>query len=279
MRRSKSIVATISAALGSFCLVLFLHREALRADLLSITCLAWLVLGLLYTQLVEFWYHLVPMHRGFRFFDHVKISHQEHHRIFHSANFRTRNVEDLKHVTGRWSVFPAVFILHYLVLRFLLPSPALVAFFAGVALHYAAFELTHWFTHVEDNSFDRWIGRVPVLNRIRETQILHHLIHHEIPTVAFNFNPPFLGDVAMGTMPMMLEGHGLAGGLGPAPAASPVSAPIEPNPQKPHLWARPAVKYGSAVAVGFVALGVGVAVLAWGRLPRSKWPASRGATL
>ncbi len=205
---------TVSAAVLSWLVVAVLEGAGPAGEWRAADIFTWLVLGALYTHFVEYWYHRVPMHKGLRHFRNVKWNHLVHHRVFHGERFKTQDPKAMEHIAGRWHVFPLLFFGHYLVFHWVLRPVSLTAFLGGVVLHYVTFELTHWFTHVEDNAFDRWISRVPVLNRIREIQIFHHWIHHETPDVAFNFNPPFLGDLVMGNLPRYVE-------PAPAPWASP----------------------------------------------------------
>jgi hypothetical protein len=244
-------------------LVSWIHRDALVAIALSWTSVAWLFAGLLYTQLIEYWMHRVPMHRGLPYLSNVRWNHLEHHRIFHGANFKTRAADDLHHIAGRYWVFPLLFVAHYAVLVFLLPAHAFILFFLGTVTHYVTFELTHWLTHIEDNAVDRFIARIPVLADIRAYQIEHHRIHHETPELAFNFNPPYLGDRLTGHMPTLEE----------VPVAQPAPAAVvamEPVAEAPLGWRRRVVRYGSAAAVGFAIIGA--VVIAHGLLTHGKRP-------
>jgi hypothetical protein len=69
------------------------------------------------------------------------------------------------------------------------------------ALHYAAFELTHWFTHVDGNVVDRVLGRVRGARTFWSREIEYHRGHHETPVRAFNFSYPYLGDLIADGMP------------------------------------------------------------------------------
>lgn len=127
----------------------------------------------------------------------------EHHRIFYGANFQSRDSEDLEQITMPWYNFPVLFFVHYGIALAILPKAAIPAFFAGVVLHFLMYEISHWFTHVKDNFFDDWILKIPFVGdeiwQFRFWQIKHHMIHHEIPTVNFNFNIPPLGDLIFKT--------------------------------------------------------------------------------
>ncbi len=280
MRLNTPLAKTVSTALGSWVLTLIIHSDALDAGLFTVGTSAWFIFGLAFTQLVEFWYHRVPMHRGFLFFRRIKKNHLKHHRLFRNKNFRVRNPKNLDHIAGQWYLFPAIYFLLYAVLRFLIPPQALIAFLAGTVVHYAFFEMTHWFTHIEDNVFDRWIFRIPLLNRLREYQILHHRLHHERPNIAFNFNPPYLGDVLLGLMPKPLESPDPRPVLlpvdNPATEPLPINGALNAHPSRPGLWSQPAFKYGSAISLGFIVIGA--ALIAYGNYPRTKVDVAQGAS-
>jgi hypothetical protein len=106
---------------------------------------------------------------------------------------------------------------------------------------------------VEGNAVDRALARVPVLAGIRARQIEHHRRHHEIPIEAFNFNPPYLGDVLFGRRVVPRPT------LAPAPVLAAVSPPVSaPAPVSRRPTSRPVVLYGTAIALGVVALGIAV---------------------
>lgn len=262
MRHHWPIWRTVLAASAPGVLVTGLHWDALTSVTLSLTSLAWVLAGGLYTQLVEYWCHRVPMHRGVPYLRQVRANHLEHHAIFHGARFKTRNPEDLPHIVGRYWVFPVLFAAHYAVLVLVLPAHALVLFLLGTVIHYLAFEITHWLTHIEDNVVDRAIEHIPILCDIRAYQIEHHRIHHEIPEIAFNFNPPYLGDRLTAHMPNLDD---VPQPWVPQPA--PIVA-LEPVVDTSLGWRRRLVRYGSAAAVGFAI--VGAVVVAHGFLTHAK---------
>jgi hypothetical protein len=145
------------------------------------------------------------MHRSFRIGRwrfHDK-RHLRHHQVFAGRSFQTREPELLKDVATHWYTVPVLLYLHYLAFPLIFPAgfPARHApwFFLGVTVQFLTYEITHWFTHVEDNAFDRFISHVPVLSRIRAAQIRHHWQHHCAPATNFNFTPPYLGDRLSGT--------------------------------------------------------------------------------
>jgi hypothetical protein len=259
MRRTLSPIAgTVSAASAAFLIVLAIHWSELT---FAPRLLAFLLLGILYAQLFEYWYHAVPMHRGLPLLGDIKRNHLEHHHLFHGANFRTRDPAHSGQIPGRWWAFPILFFTHYGVLTPLLEAEAVVSFLFGAVTHYLAFEITHWFTHIEDNGFDRFVERIPFLRELRAHQIEHHRIHHETPIVAFNFNPPYLGDRLTGKLPRP------AISLAPEPHEPIVAEPaLVPVPTAPALvcpWPR-RFRYGTAFALGTAAV-IAVALLAHGR--------------
>jgi len=183
--------------------------------------------------------------------------------MFHGKSFQTRDATLLEHIPGRYWAFPLLFLLHYAVLVWILAPAACLAFLLGTVLHYLAFEISHWLTHIEDNVVDRAIARLPWLGALRHRQIEHHRIHHEVPEYAFNFNPPYLGDRLAARMPPTEEPARLRpsgyDGVNPplVVASSRVAAPASVP-----LWRRPWLRYGS-VAAASVTL-VGAVVLAHG---------------
>ena len=272
MRHHWPILRTALAALAPFVLVTWMHWDAFVVITLSLTSVTWLLAGALYTQFVEYWCHRVPMHRGLPYLTYVRWNHLDHHRIFHGTNFQTRDVDDLEHIAGRFWVFPILFLMHYTALVFVIEAQALIVFLLGTVLHYLVFEASHWLTHIEDNPVDRLLARIPLVSELRAYQIEHHRIHHEVPEMAFNFNPPYLGDRIAGHMPNRAEAW--AGGVAfETPEAAPVIT-VAPKPIVPIIeaplagWRHRIVRYGSAAAVG-VAI-VGAVVVAHGLLTHGK---------
>jgi hypothetical protein len=161
----------------------------------SLSLLCWFALGAAYTHVFEYAYHRWFMHGGTRALRFIKKNHWTHHRVFHGEHFDSRDPRALAHVLGQWFLFPTAFLTHFLLLYPLLGAAELSSFLGGVVTHYSLFEVTHWFAHVADNDFDRIVRRVPLLGRMRQTQLRHHRIHHETPEVNFNFVPPFAMDL------------------------------------------------------------------------------------
>ena len=195
---AKVILALLLAYGG----VLGLHLREFHEVPVSAVALLSLAAGALYTHFFEYLYHMVAMHHVFRFGGqryHDK-RHLKHHQIFSGENFQTRNPAHLEDVAAHWYTLPALFFLHYLVFLALFPARLAPWFFGGVTLQSLAYEISHWFTHVQDNSFDRLIARLPLLSRLRVSQIEHHRRHHAVPAANFNFTPPYLGDRWGGTL-------------------------------------------------------------------------------
>ncbi len=185
------VARVVLGALSCYALLVEVHSGDLSDISAPLAALA-LVVGVLYTQLFEYAYHRLLMHG--RWLGFITRRHREHHRIFHGENFASRRIEDLQHVAGPWFLFPLILLAHYGMSRLVLAPELALAFLAGCVLHYLAFELSHWFAHVEGNLFDRSLQRVPVVGALRRAQLLHHRVHHDFPDRNFNFSPPYAGD-------------------------------------------------------------------------------------
>jgi hypothetical protein len=218
IRRQGPILKTVSTALAVYAAGAAPWLGSIVREPLSSAVWPSFLLGVLYTHFFEHWSHRLALHNGFGFLDDVRRNHLEHHRRFHGANFRTRRAEDLAHIAGRFWVFPILFALHYVPALSILPPAEALAFLSGCLLHYLAFEVSHWATHVADNRLDRTLEKIPIVRGVRARQIEHHRIHHETPVLAFNFNPPYLGDLVSGMMPtrasFFARHYGAAAALG-----------------------------------------------------------------
>lgn len=203
------VARVVLGALSSLALLVGLHSNDLRNASAPATALA-ILAGVFYTQLFEYAYHRVLLHG--RWIQFITRRHLQHHRIFHGENFASRRIEELQHVAGPWFLFPAILLAHYLMVRLVLAPELVVAFLAGCVLHYLAFELSHWFAHVEGNLFDRSLQRVPVVGALRRHQLTHHRVHHEFPDRNFNFSPPYAGD-RLGSRAAKLRGEARAAGI------------------------------------------------------------------
>jgi hypothetical protein len=237
VRQHGPILRTACAASLTFVVLAALRFDELRLSLNPVLAV-WFVAGILYTNLFEYWVHRCPMHRGLPLLRHVRRNHIEHHRILRGESFRTRNPSDLAHISGRFWIFPVLLTGHYVLVTAFLPIDAAMAFLSACFLHYLAFEITHWLTHLEDNAVDRALFKIPVVASIRAHQIEHHRIHHQTPMIAFNFNPPYLGDALVRRTTAQ-----------PVIDAAPVLA-------RRRLPARPVILYGAALVLGVVALGI-----------------------
>ena len=254
LRRHRPILLTVGAASASFLALGALRYDELAGSL-GATSGLWFLAGALYANLFEHWVHRFPMHQGFPMLRNVRWHHIEHHRIFHGSNFRTARPGDLAHIPGRPWIFPILLGAHYALLTAILPLGAAMAFLLASLLHYLGFEISHWLTHLDGNAVDRALARVPLLAGIRAHQIEHHRLHHETPNEAFNFNPPYLGDVLLGRKRASRPGRAPA--PVPAPLLGPVLAPaIAPVLATRRAMARPVVLFGTAIVLGAVALGI-----------------------
>lgn len=258
------IVRTALAAISPLVLVVVAYGDRVAEPSLSLAVAAWFVAGVLYTQLFEYWAHRVPMHLGLPLLSNVRRNHLEHHRIFYGNNFRTRDKDKLAHIAGRFWVFPVLFLGHYSLLAIVVEPQPLVAFLSGTVIHYLAFELSHWLTHIQDNAIDRALARVPLLADLRAYQIEHHRIHHELPEVAFNFNPPYLCDRIAGHMPDLTVAWApiLEHTLRAQPQTTTPGVAVQ------NRWRRPLLSYRAAAVAG-VAL-IGALVAAHGLLNQAK---------
>jgi hypothetical protein len=204
VRDSLPILTVVFCSLASYAVVVVIHWNAIDwSDPRQYWAAPFLVaflLGIAYTHFFEYGYHRLLMHAGARGLGFIKRNHLKHHQVFYGENFTSTNREDWQYISSPWFVFPALIIIHYSVLQTVLGPVSLVAFFAGVLLHYLFFECTHWLTHVKGNAIDRWIAKLPLMGPMRGYHIRHHRYHHEIPKFDFNFNPPFMGDVVFGTL-------------------------------------------------------------------------------
>jgi hypothetical protein len=117
-----------------------------------------------------------------------------------ARDFRHPTPEALREVTLAWYIFPLLLAVHYSVFCVLFGAGLAPAFFLGIVLHFVTYEVTHWYTHVTNNGFDRVVSQIPGLRKLRAMQIRHHRLHHAQPMVNFNFNPPYAGDRLAGVL-------------------------------------------------------------------------------
>jgi len=218
---NQPLALTVASAVASWAVLLAFHL-AMRFPVLRDPWVSgvWAAAGLAYAQLFEYLSHDLAMHRGVRGLGFVLEGHIQHHRVFRGGNFRSRDPKDLCHVTLKWYAFPLLLSLHYALLA-VFALAAAPAFFAGVTAHFVIYETCHWFTHVDGNGFDRVLSRVPLVAAIRAAQIRHHKVHHQQPSVNYNFTPPYAGDRIAGTLlrpveaPPLLARSGVTSDYGP----------------------------------------------------------------
>ncbi len=183
----------VSASIG-FAATVALGSDRLPHPVSGVYAL-WFVAGVLYAQLLEYSVHRFVMHRSVSRPGTIRLNHIVHHRTFRGDNFRNRNSAELATIPGRWWIFPAFCVGHYIVLVLVFPPGATTVFLFACLLQYIGFEVTHWFTHLKDNAVDRTFARVPLIRTVWAQQIEHHRTHHRTPNRAFNFSFPYIGDL------------------------------------------------------------------------------------
>ena len=187
----KPLMKATASPLAAFGIVTLYHYQEQNWPFFSWKTFGqWFGLGVLYTHIFEYLYHRFALHEGVPSLEWFKESHQMHHFVFHPQNYKTKNPADMEEVTMRWFIFPPLLFIHYfLFLNFLPPQWALFApiFFLGVLLRFLAYETTHYFSHLHDNFFDRWIRKVPLLRLFRLRQDKHHWRHHTREEINFGF--------------------------------------------------------------------------------------------
>ncbi|MCU1232797.1 MAG: hypothetical protein JWP63_764 [Candidatus Solibacter sp.] len=186
---AKPLVITTGWATGCYLAAVGLQLGAFRHIEISFRALVVCLAGALYTNIFEHAWHRYAMH-GRR----PDPRHARHHRIFYGKGFQTSDSEALREVVIAWYIFPLLLTVHYAAFAALFGAGLAPAFFLGVFLHFVTYEVTHWYTHVADNGFDRFLTRIPGVRGLRAMQIRHHRLHHAEPMVNFNFNPPYAGD-------------------------------------------------------------------------------------
>ena len=186
---ARPLIGSVSWAAGAYLAAVGLQVGAGAPPEISFRALAAAVAGALYTNVFEHAWHRFGMH-GRR----PDPRHARHHRLFYGDRFRTADPEAMREIVTSWYIFPALLAVHDAAFVLIFGSGLAPAFFLGVTVHFIAYEVTHWFTHIEGNSFDRWVAKLPGLRRLRAIQVEHHRLHHMQPLVNFNFNPPYAGD-------------------------------------------------------------------------------------
>jgi len=186
---TKPLLTTTGWAIASYLVAVALQLSTAAKIEISLRALVVCLAGALYTNIFEHIWHRYAMHSR-----RPDPRHARHHRIFYGARFQTSDPEALHEIVLAWYIFPILLTLHYSTFAALFGAGLAPAFFLGVLLHFVTYEVTHWYTHVADNGFDRLVTRIPGVRGLRSMQIRHHRLHHAEPMVNFNFNPPYAGD-------------------------------------------------------------------------------------
>lgn len=201
-------------ALGTWVMVLGMHvcwvaqtRTVSTVFPVSLGALVCVISSMVYTLSYEYWWHRIPMHRGakikvgnLRSLAFLERSHTRHHQELCDEHFRTRNPLRLAHVTTHPIVFPVLFLIHYSVLLKLVPHIYVGWCLSGITLQFLLYETNHWLTHVEGNSIDNFLRRIPFIRQLRAYQIKFHKEHHDRVEGNFGFSvPPPLWDTLMQT--------------------------------------------------------------------------------
>lgn len=194
------LLKAVSAAMAAFSLVAIFHQKyfsfSTNASWYSIW--AWFSLGVFYTHIFEYLYHRFALHTGLPGLKKMREGHRRHHQTFHPLNYKTKNPADLREVTTSWYIFPVLLFIHYFIFINFLPfwyaSFALI-FFLGILFRFLAYDITHYFSHLDDNFFDRLVARIPLLRQLRAYQDRHHHYHHIRQGINFGFVPDYLPDL------------------------------------------------------------------------------------
>jgi hypothetical protein len=189
------LFSAVAWAAGAYLTTVAVHLGMGGTAEVSVRAVLVCLAGALYTNLFEHAWHRFAMHSR-----RPDPRHALHHRIFYGSRFQTNDPAALKEITTKWYIFPLLFPVHYLAFVLLLPPRLAPAFFLGVVLHFITYETSHWYTHVANNGFDRFVVQVPGLRQLRAMQIEHHRLHHADPKVNFNFTPPYVGDRVAGVL-------------------------------------------------------------------------------
>ena len=170
----------------AFCLIIFYHCRYYARE----PAWHWFALGIFYTHIFEYLDHRFAMHYGIPGLKWMKDGHREHHRVFHRQNYKTKNPTDLWEISSSWYLFPVLLFIHYFAFISLLPNKYAIfapMFFLGVVLRFLTYEITHYFSHLADNFFDRWVEKIPLVRQRRASQDKHHFRHHVREEINFGF--------------------------------------------------------------------------------------------
>lgn len=172
------------------------------AMLHDVSALEWLTVPLtfLYANLSEYLGHRGPMHHKTRFLTSVFQRHSiEHHSFFTDEAATFESTQDYKAV-----LFPPILLVFFLI-AFALPVGALLYVFLSpnigflfiltAVLYFLNYELLHFAYHTSDDS---WLGRLPLIGRLRQ----HHIAHHNKRLMTrYNFNITYpICDYLFGTL-------------------------------------------------------------------------------
>lgn len=184
--------AVLSAIIPYATMLIFEKLFIIKSSDSFLKLASWFFLGYFYTNFFEWWYHNYWLHK---WRTSLRIKHAYHHAKLHGEYFRTRDPERLMATSTTWYIFPILFFAHYFVFVMLLGHKNSVAFFSGIFFHFTfTYEISHWFTHVGNNTIDKFIEKIPLINILRAAQIEHHRTHHVEYLINFNFSPPYAGD-------------------------------------------------------------------------------------
>ena len=149
----------------------------------------WLAVPLtfLYCNLAEYLGHRGPMHNKTRFLAGIFQRHAvEHHSFFTDDAISFDSPRDYRAV-----LFPPILLVFFFgffavpvgAILYYLVSPNVCFLFVFTAiLYYLNYELFHFSYHVDPQS---WLGRLPVIRRLRR----HHIVHHRKAAMTrYNFN-------------------------------------------------------------------------------------------
>ena len=183
------------SGIGHFCFTSFVSLGVIAFVLSRLERVTWWQLlavpaTFLLANYVEYRWHKGPMHHlasplGLLFERHTV---QHHHFFTHDA-MAYEGVSDFKMV-----LFPPVMLLFFLglhavpiaVLLYYLVSPNVAYLNVATAVGYfLTYEWLHVGYHLREDS---WVGRLPVMQTLRE----HHTIHHNLALMnRYNFNITF----------------------------------------------------------------------------------------
>ena len=162
----------------------------------------WLTIPLtfLYCNLAEYLGHRGPMHRKTRFLAGIFQRHTvEHHSFFTDEAICFDSPRDYRAV-----LFPPILLLFFFgffavpvgaILYFLVSPNACFLFVFTAILYYLNYELFHFSYHVNPQS---WLGRVPVIRRLRRNHVAHH---NKALMTRYNFNITYpICDTLFGTL-------------------------------------------------------------------------------